>query len=67
MRNKDYLFSKIDWFSTERSQRAALEKGVAGLDGNRLLNTSIDGLCAYLVEKYRIDIPVLNRDKIEVD
>lgn len=67
VRNNDYLFSKIDWFSTEHYQRAALEKEVAALDGNRLLNTGVDGLCAYFVKKYRIDIPILNRDKIEVD
>ena len=67
MTRDDYLFSKIDWFSTERSQRAALKEEVAALNGNRLLNTAVDDLCAYFVEKYRIDIPILNRDEIEVD
>lgn len=67
IRDNDYLFSKIDWFSTDRYQRAALEEEVSVLDGNRLLNTSVDDLCAYFVEKYQIDIPVLNRNEIEVD
>ncbi len=67
IRDNDYLFSKIDWFSTNRYQRAALEEEVSVLDGNRLLNTSVDDLCAYFVEKYQIDIPVLNRNEIVVD
>lgn len=67
MRNTNYLFSKNDWFSTDRYQRATLKEEIADLDGNRLLNTPVNDLCAYFVERYRIDIPVLNRDQIEVD
>lgn len=67
MRNTNYLFSKIDWFSAERCQRAALKQEVEALDKNQMLNTPVNDLCAYFVERYRIDIPVLNRDQIEVD
>lgn len=67
MARDDYLFSKTDWFSTDRYQRAALEEEVAALAGNRLLNTSIDDLCTYFVEKYRIDIPILDRNGIVAD
>ena len=67
MVRNDYLFSKIDWFTTDRYQRAALEEEVVALAGNRLLNTPIDDLCAYFVEKYRIDIPILDRNRIIAD
>ena len=67
MTDKNFLFSKYDWFSVDQHQRAQLQEEVANLEGNRLLNTSIDDLCAYFVEKYRADIPILKRGEIEVD
>ena len=63
----NYLFSEIDWNSADQNQRAQLEKEVANLDENQLLNTPIDKLCAYFAEKYRVDIPVLNRKDIKAD
>ena len=63
----NYLFSEIDWNSADQNQRAQLEKEIANLDENHLLNTPIDELCAYFGEKYRVDIPVLNREDIKVD
>ena len=67
MTDKNFLFSEYDWFSVDQHQRAQLQEEVANLDGNRLLNTSMDDLCAYFVERYRVDIPILKRDEIEVD
>ncbi len=61
------LFSETDWFAVEAHRHKELEKEVADIDGNRLLNTSVDDLCGYLVEKYRIDVPILNKDRIHVD
>ncbi len=67
MARDDYLFSKYDWFSFQDSQLKKLEDEIAGWDGNRLLNTSVEDLCKYFVEKHRINIPVLNMDEITVD
>ncbi|MDE0396920.1 MAG: hypothetical protein OXL96_03850 [Candidatus Poribacteria bacterium] len=36
-------------------------------DGNQLLNTSVDDLCKYFVQRYSVDIPILNRNEIKKD
>lgn len=43
------LFSRRNWFDVERNQKKLLEEEVASMDGNRLLNTSVDDLCTYFV------------------
>ena len=67
MARDDYLFSKYDWFFFKDSRIKDLEGEIASWDENRLLNTSVEDLCKYLVGKYRIDVPVLDRDGIVVD
>jgi len=67
MRDEDYLFCGVGWFSVEDAQRKRLAEEIAGLDGDRLLNTSVDDLCAYLETKYRIDVPTLRREEIVAD
>ena len=66
MRNNT-LFSHIDWFSFKEDQITQLREEVSNLDKNHLLNTPLDKLCAYFVEKYCIDIPTLNRKETKVD
>ena len=61
------LFSGIDWPKVDRSQRNRLKEEIDSLDKVQLLNTPIDALCSHLVSNHRMDIPVLNRDEIEVD
>ena len=63
----DYLFCGTDWFSVEESQRRTLQSEIDDIDGNRLLNTSVDDLCAYFEDKFRIDIPELHEDQIVAD
>ena len=66
--NEKELFSGRDWFDVERNQKKLLEEEVASMDGNRLLNTSVDDLCSYLVDKYSIDdVPTLRHEAIVVD
>ena len=67
MARDDHLFVRVDWFSVVEHQQAELKKEVASYDGNRLLNTSIDDLCEYFEEKYRVDVPVLQRESIVAD
>ena len=67
MAKNNSLFSTVDWFTFKQHQLKELAKEVNGWNGDRLLNTSVDDLCKYFVKKYRIDIPVLDRDGIVVD
>ncbi len=67
MRDPEYLFSKVDWSSVDRHQRQRLLEEIGALDGDRLLNSSIDDLCDYFEKKYRVDVPVLRLDEIVAD
>lgn len=67
MAREDYLFLSHDWHAVDRGQRQALLDEVARLDSDRLLNTSIADLTAYLVDKYQIEVPVLEEHEIVVD
>lgn len=66
--NEKKLFSRRGWFDVKRNQKKLLEEEVASMDGNRLLNTSVDDLCTYLIGKYSIeDVPTLRPEEIVVD
>ena len=61
------LFSDWSWYEVEQRVRGALQNEVGLWDGNQLLNTSIDDLCQCFVNKYRVNIPVINRNEIKKD
>lgn len=63
----DLLFPKGDWFSVAENQKAGMRREILSLPTNQILNTSVDDLCAYLVQKYAIDVPVLEEEGIHVD
>ncbi|MDE2773298.1 MAG: hypothetical protein OXI46_06275 [Gemmatimonadota bacterium] len=63
----NHLFWGPHWSDVEEHQRTLLETEIAKIDGNRLLNTSIDDLCDYLEQKYKIDVPVIHDDQVVVD
>lgn len=65
--NENLLFSKYGWFDVAEHQKAKLKEQVAQMDGNRLLNTSVEDLCAYLVAEFSVNVPTLNRDEIVAD
>jgi hypothetical protein len=67
MRDREYLFSNVSWHAVERHQLQDLQKAVAALDGNRLLNTAVEDLVAYFVEKFHVEIPTLLTEEISVD
>lgn len=66
-RQSDYLFCGPDWFSVAESQRQTLHSEIDAMDGNRLLNTSVDDLCDYFDEKFRIDVPTLHEEQTVAD
>ena len=62
------LFSRILWFDIERYRQEQLESEIDDFwSEDELLNTSTEDLCKYFVDKYRLDIPILNRDDIIAD
>lgn len=67
MARDDYLFAQADSIAVQEHQRQQLESEIAKLESNRLLNTNVDDLVSYIVEKYRIDIPVLDEQNMNVD
>jgi len=67
MRRPNYLFNKYDWFSVQEHVKKQLSNEIAGMDGNRLLNTSVDDLSKYFADKYRVNVPILLEDKIVAD
>lgn len=67
MREHNYLFSNVDWFSVAENQKNRLAEEVENIDSNRLLNTSVEDLCNYFGEKYRVVVPTLHMEEIVAD
>ena len=63
----ELLFNKYSWFSVEQNQITQLKDEVANFHADRLLNTSVDDLCQYFIDKYRIDVPILKFNEIVAD
>ena len=66
MLNMNRLFSETSWFDVEQRVRKRLADEINAWDGDQLLNKSIDDLCQFFVDKYRIEIPILNRNENEI-
>ena len=66
-RSDDLLFWQSDWHSVTQNQINAMSEELSGIPGDRLLNTAEADLTNYFVEKYRLDVPVLDKDGIYVD
>ena len=67
MRDREYLFSKVGWHDVEQHQLQEMRKAIETMDGNRLLNTSIDDLAIHFEQKFHIEVPSLLTDEIVVD
>jgi|GEM_PF-1824392 len=67
MRDNQYLFANMDWHDVVRTQLQEMQKFVTSMDGNRLLNTSIDDLATYLEQEFHIEIPELLTEEIMAD
>jgi hypothetical protein len=67
MARDDLLFFKADSFSVQDHQRKQMEDEIASMDGNRLLNTNVGDLVSYIMDKFRIDVPVLDEANMNAD
>lgn len=68
MSRKDILlFSDYDLYSVLQRREAEMLEEIDALDGNRLLNTSVDDLCDYFEQKYKLEVPRLRESEIAVD
>ena len=63
----DLLFSQYDLRETMRNHEQKMFGEIDGIDGNRLLNTSVDDLCDYFEQEYKIEVPRLDETNIQVD
>jgi len=62
-----HLFNEVEWHTRSRRIQMALSEEVTQLDGNRLLNTSVEDLCEYFEKKYHFDVPIIQEDEIVAD
>lgn len=67
MARSDLFFSDEDAFAVQQHQRAAVDSEIAAIEGNRLLNTNVEDLVNYIVERYRLDVPLLDEANMTVD
>lgn len=67
MYSRPYLFSDYDLRSFLDNRFGAAETEIDTMEDDRLLNTSLDDLVVYLVDKYQIDPLVLDDAEISVD
>jgi hypothetical protein len=67
MTRDDYLFAHQDSHSVQEHQRQQFQGEVAQIDSNRLLNSNIDDLVSYFVDKYRIEVPELDVAGMQAD
>lgn len=67
MNNSDLLFNNVHWFDIDQHQRKRISDELATIDGNRLLNSSIEDLCDYFEGKYQVNVPVIREGEIVVD
>ena len=67
MQDRNYLFSNARWHDVEAHQLQEMRKAIEAMDGNRLLNTSVDDLTTHFEQRYLVEIPTLLPDDIAVD
>ena len=63
----DLLFCQPGILELPRHVEQKMYEAIDAIDANRLLNTSLEDLCAYFDQEYRINVPVLKEGEITVD
>lgn len=62
----NYLFSKTSVFDAIGALKNNAKEAIATYDSNKLLNTPEADLVNYLVETYKINVPILENEEISV-
>ncbi|MBV8855353.1 MAG: hypothetical protein JOZ02_00180 [Acidobacteria bacterium] len=62
----NYLFAQVDMFSVTEHQKQQAAKRVQEIDSNYLQRVSEEEVVRQIVNEYRLDVPVINDDKIYV-
>jgi hypothetical protein len=66
-RQNEILFYKVDINAVTDTQLRNATSEIQQIDPDRLLNTPVDDLIAYITTKYRIEVPVLHRERAALD
>lgn len=66
MRNPNYLFTKDSIFDVRQRLERQISEEINQFQSDYLLKVSIDGLIEHLIDKYSMNCPILQRDKIEI-
>lgn len=61
------LFSGSSWHQVEETQKARLSEEISQYPADSLLNTSVEDLSSYFYEKFKFEVPVLDRSQEEAD
>ncbi|MEY9109331.1 hypothetical protein ABH999_005527 [Bradyrhizobium yuanmingense] len=63
----DLLFCKVSMHDVMHHQEQAAMAAPASINDNVILNTPTDDLVEQLLERFRLDVPVLERENAEAD
>jgi hypothetical protein len=61
------LFYKDGILELPRYVEAEMNNAIDAIDGNKLLNTSVEDLANYFEQEYKINVPKLKKEEITVD
>ncbi len=67
MRDTDLLFYREGIFQIPDLQEREMLKDIDQIDENRLLSTSVEDLCDYFEDEFKVNVPVILDDDITVD
>ena len=67
MARGELLFAKYDLSFALPGQEQKAKETVERIDGNSFLSSNQDDLCDELEQEFKIDVPLLNEDGIEID
>ena len=65
--NEKLLFCDVNWHDVVDNQISDLHSEIDSIPANRLLNTSVDDLADHMTEKYRVEVPVIDKQNINVE
>ena len=65
--DESLLFANADWHHVLEDRLKQMAAEIDSIPSDRLLNTSVDDLTDYLIEKFKLDVPVLDEQGIYAD